>query len=115
MRALLLLALCAKPNGRLRNFSVGYSWANSWWPFIKKFVPFVRWRGNGAAGRHRKKTAAAVHQEFTREINVLLTRIIAERHKTGDMDLEAVELALRASLHQAGAGALNCLVAIRSS
>ena len=57
-----------------------------------------------------KKTAAAVHQEITREINLLLARVFAERHKTGAMDLEAIELALRASLHQAGATALTALL-----
>ena len=41
---------------------------------------------------------------------MLLTRIFVERHKTGDLDLEAVELALRASLHQAGATALTALL-----
>ena len=43
-------------------------------------------------------------------MNLLLTRIFAGRHKTGDLDLEAVELALRASLHQAGATALTALL-----
>ena len=57
-----------------------------------------------------KKTAVAVHQEITREINLLLSRIFAERHKTGNMDLEAVELGLRGSLHQAGAMALTALL-----
>ena len=52
----------------------------------KDFARFVRWKKKGAAGRRRKKTAAAVHQEITLEINLLLTRIFAERHKTGDVD-----------------------------
>ena len=41
---------------------------------------------------------------------MLLARVFAERHQTGAMDLEAVELALRASLHQAGATALTALL-----
>jgi hypothetical protein len=41
---------------------------------------------------------------------LLLARVFAERHKTGAMDLEAIELALRASLHQAGATALTALL-----
>jgi hypothetical protein len=57
-----------------------------------------------------KKKAVAIHQEITREINLLLARIFAERRKTGEMDLEAIELALRASLHQAGATALTALL-----
>ena len=60
---------------------------------------------------HRgKKTAAAVHQEVTRELDALLPRIFTERHKTGDLDLEAVELALRTALHSAGAVGLSELL-----
>lgn len=110
MRVLPLRRLCARPKGRWRNFSVGNSSANNCWPSTKKFVRFVRWPRKGAAGRPRKKTAAAIHQEITREINLLLTRIFAERHQSGNMDLEAVELGLRASLHQAGATALTALL-----
>ena len=42
--------------------------------------------------RGGKKTAAAIHQEITRELDTLLPRIFAERRKAGDLDLEAVEL-----------------------
>jgi len=69
----------------------------------------------GGGGRGRLdipgKKAVAIHQEITREINLLLTRIFAQRHKTGEMDLQAVELALCASLHQAGTTALTALLA----
>ena len=54
-----------------------------------------------------KKTAAAIHQEVDREIDLLLPRIFAERRKTGDVDMEAVELAWRTTLHAAGAAALT--------
>ena len=57
-----------------------------------------------------KKTAAAVHQEITREIDTLLPRIFAERRKTGGLDIEAVELAWRTALHAAGAAALTELL-----
>ena len=60
--------------------------------------------------RTGKKTAAAIHQEITREVNQLLSRIFAERHNNGRTDLEAVENALRAALHQAGASALSELL-----
>jgi len=60
--------------------------------------------------RPGKKTAAAIHQEIAREVNTLLTRIFAERHKTGRTDLGAVEAALRTTLHQAGAAALSQLL-----
>lgn len=36
----------------------------------------------------------------------MLQRVFAERHKGGGIDLEAVEMALRSALHQAGAAAL---------
>ena len=39
-----------------------------------------------------------------------MTRIFAERQKTGRMDLEAVEMGLRTSLHQTGALALEQLL-----
>jgi hypothetical protein len=39
-----------------------------------------------------------------------LGRIFAERKQTGAMDLEALEMGFRASLHQAGAAALTQLL-----
>ncbi len=57
-----------------------------------------------------KKTAAAVHQEVTREIDALLPRIFAERRKTGEFDMEAVEMAWRTALHTAGAAGLTELL-----
>lgn len=65
----------------------------------------------GGGWTSQEKKAVAIHQEITREINLLLTRIFAQRHKTGDMDLQVVELALCASLHQAGTTALTALLA----
>jgi hypothetical protein len=41
-----------------------------------------------------------------REVNRFLGLVFAQRHKDGRTDLEAVESALRAALHQAGAAAL---------
>jgi hypothetical protein len=60
--------------------------------------------------RPGKKTAARIHQEITREVNQLLSRIFAERGNHGLTDLEAVENALRVVLHQAGAAALSELL-----
>lgn len=60
--------------------------------------------------RGGKKTAAAIHQEIAREIDTLLGLIFAERRKTAAVDLEAVEMALRAALHQAGAASLSQLL-----
>jgi hypothetical protein len=45
-----------------------------------------------------------------REIATLLARIFEERQQTGRTDLEAVEMALRGALHQAGAAALHHLL-----
>jgi hypothetical protein len=45
-----------------------------------------------------------------REVNQLLARVFAQRRKEGRTDLEAVESALRSSLHQAGAAALSQLL-----
>ena len=57
-----------------------------------------------------KKTAAAIHQEMAREIDQLLGRVFAQRHKDGRTDLEAIEMAMRSALHQAGAAALTELL-----
>jgi len=43
-------------------------------------------------------------------MNQLLGRIFAQRRNSGDTDLEAIESALRAALHQAGAAALSELL-----
>jgi hypothetical protein len=63
----------------------------------------------GGWSAQEKKPAAALHQEISREINAWLTRIFAERRRTGQTDLEAVEMGLRATLHQVGAAALQQL------
>jgi hypothetical protein len=45
-----------------------------------------------------------------REVNQLLARVFAQRRKEGRTDLEAIESALRAALHQAGAAVLSELL-----
>ena len=57
-----------------------------------------------------KKTAAAIHREVARGIDALLRVIFTARHKTGVMDLEAVEMALQAALQQADAAGLSQLL-----
>ncbi len=47
---------------------------------------------------------------MAREVEQLLGRIFAQRRQSGQTDLEAVETALRAALHQAGAAALSELL-----
>jgi hypothetical protein len=66
--------------------------------------------GAGHADVGGKKTAAAIQDEIAREIATLLTLVFAERNQTGKTDLEAVEMALRAALHRAGAVALSQLL-----
>ena len=43
-------------------------------------------------------------------MTTLLDRIFAERKQSSSLDLEAVEMAFRAALHQAGAAALTQLL-----
>lgn len=47
---------------------------------------------------------------MAREVQAWLTRIFAERHRTGRTDLEAVEMDLRTTLHQVGTVALRELL-----
>ncbi len=57
-----------------------------------------------------KKTAVAIHQEITREVDRLLHVIFNGQRKTGRVDLEAVETIVRSAMHQAGAAALTELL-----
>jgi hypothetical protein len=43
-------------------------------------------------------------------VNSFLTRVFSERRQTGHLDLEAIEMAVRSALHQAGAAALTQLL-----
>src|SRR5882672_12884432 len=63
-----------------------------------------------ASSPEEKKTVAAIEQEITREVSRLLRVILLDHHKSGRLDLEAVEMAMRMSLHQAGAAALSQLL-----
>lgn len=52
----------------------------------------------------------AIHQEVTREVDQLLRVIFNGRRKTGCLDLDAIEMAVRSALHQAGAAVLSKLL-----
>jgi hypothetical protein len=52
----------------------------------------------------------AIRREVTREVDQLLRVIFNGRRRTGRLDLEAVEMAVRSALHQAGAAALSELL-----
>jgi hypothetical protein len=57
--------------------------------------------------RPGKKTTEAIHQEIAREVDQLLRVIFSDRRKTGRLDLEAIEAAVRSAMHRAGAAALT--------
>src|ERR1700723_780746 len=56
------------------------------------------------------KTADAIRQEVAREIDQLLYVVFSGRRKTGHLDLEAVETAVRAAMHRADSAALTELL-----
>lgn len=51
-----------------------------------------------------------MRQEVAREVDHLLRVIFDGRRQTGRLDLEAIEMAVRSAMHQAGAAALNELL-----
>jgi hypothetical protein len=59
-------------------------------PTTKGSANCARSSGIAAAGRTRKKTAAAIHTEITREVNRLLACVFAERPHHSRRDLEAI-------------------------
>jgi hypothetical protein len=64
--------------------------------------------GNALTGG--KKTADTIQQEVAREVAQLLGAIFTGLRKTGDLDLEAIEMLMRSAMHQAGATALTELL-----
>jgi 16S rRNA A1518/A1519 N6-dimethyltransferase RsmA/KsgA/DIM1 with predicted DNA glycosylase/AP lyase activity len=46
-----------------------------------------------------------VQKEIAREVDQLVRVIFTARRKTGRLDLEAIEMAVRSAMHQAGAAA----------
>lgn len=57
-----------------------------------------------------KKTAAAIHQEIAREVDRWLHVLFNGRRKTGQVDLEAIEMLMRSAMHQAGAAGITELL-----
>ena len=53
----------------------------------------------------RKKTAEVIQREIAREVDQLLRVVFSARNKTGLVDLEAIEMAVRSAMHHAGATA----------
>ena len=54
--------------------------------------------------------AEAIPQEVAREVDHLLQVIFSDRRKTGRLDLEAIETAVRSAMHRASAAALSQLL-----
>jgi hypothetical protein len=52
----------------------------------------------------------AIRQEVAREVEQFLRIVFEDRRKTGRLDLEATEMAMRSALHRAGAAALSQLL-----
>jgi uncharacterized protein UPF0236 len=67
-------------------------------------------RGGGSALGPGKKTAETIQQEIAREVAQLLRVVFSARRKTGSVDLEAIEMAVRSAMHHAGATALTELL-----
>src|SRR5579864_8299122 len=63
-----------------------------------------------AGGPRRKKTAAAVYEEITREVDQWLQVLFNGRRKTGRTDLEAIEMMIRSAMHRAGAAGMTALL-----
>jgi hypothetical protein len=57
-----------------------------------------------------KKTAAAIHQEITREVDQWLHVLFNGRRKTGHVDLEACEMMMRSAMHRVGAAGITQLL-----
>ena len=62
--------------------------------------------GRARADCSEKKTAEIIQQEISREVAHLLQLLFSEQRNRGGLDLEAVEMAIRSAMHQAGASAL---------
>ena len=54
-----------------------------------------------------KKTAEIIQQEVAREAEHLLQLLLGAGEQTAPLDLEAVEMAIRGSMHQAGAAVIS--------
>src|SRR5208283_3197085 len=58
----------------------------------------------------KKKTSEIIQQEVAREVEHLLRLVSRAGDTAGPLDLEAVEMAVRSSMHQAGAAVLQQLL-----
>jgi len=63
----------------------------------------------------KKKTAEIIQQEVAREVEHLLGLVLRAGVTAGPVDLEAVEMAVRCSMHQAGSGGAEPTAPVRPS
>ena len=61
--------------------------------------------------RAGEKTAAAVREEIAREVDQWLQVLFNGQHKTGHIDLEAVEMMVRSGMQRAGTAGLQAMLA----
>jgi hypothetical protein len=66
--------------------------------------------GTGPTVVPGKKTTAAACEKAVNTLEQQFQRIFADRHRTGQLDLEAVEMAIRSTVHQTGADAVTELL-----
>ncbi len=59
-----------------------------------------------------KTTAASVHEEIARELDQWLRLLFSSKRKAAHVDLEAVEMLVRAGMHRAGAAGLTAMLQI---
>jgi len=57
----------------------------------------------------------AIQQEVAQEVNRIVQIVFGDWHKTGSIDLEAVEMLVRESMHRAGAMAVQRLLSVPGS
>jgi hypothetical protein len=80
-----------------------------------RFANCGQWRRPRRRPREKKfETIQTIQREVARELDQLVRIIFSARRKTGHFDLEAIEMAVRSSLHQAGATALSELLRFAS-
>ena len=100
----------AKRSAKSPNSSAFGNWAiRNCWRSTNRSAE-LRPVGTGRAVARGKKTAEAIHQEVAREVDQLLRVIFSGRRKSGHLDLEAIEMAVRSAMHHAGATALSELL-----
>jgi hypothetical protein len=101
---------CGKPNCRCHKPGNPVHGPNPRLTYKGQRQDLPRSISGGRAGVPGKKTAAAACEKASSQLGQQLQRIFADRHKTGQLDLEAAEMAIRSTVHQTGADAITQLL-----